>query len=396
MGIRYRKSIKIAKGVKLNFSKSGVSTTFGIPGFSYTVGKKGTYLNAGIPGTGLSYRTKVGGSTSGNRSGGNSAIAKDAIKAQNAELVQEYNSHVEEIINLYGQVQELETLSAYKNRLAQLRVKKYQREEIGEEMPSAEKLGAALEKQAKEIFTTAIPWKKAQINRQREEYVEKYFALRFSDQMKKWEERRSAFLMRQDAEEKRENEKFLSEYEEERVALEAAINGDECYVDLAIQNWLTSVELPLDFAVDFQYFSDKKLLALDIDLPEIEDLPQEKAKQLASGEMKIVPKSRKDLNADYVECVLGIAAFFASHTGNVSPLIDRILVSGYTQRRNAKTGELQDDYVYSVVFSRASFNEAKLREKNAKEFCMSFTNRCNILASGVMKVIVPYASDDIQ
>lgn len=59
MGLRYRKRVKIAPGVHLNFSKSGVSTSFGVKGASITKGKKGTYVNVGIPGTGLSYREKV-------------------------------------------------------------------------------------------------------------------------------------------------------------------------------------------------------------------------------------------------------------------------------------------------------------------------------------------------
>ena len=177
--------------------------------------------------------------------------------------------------------------------------------------------------------------------------------------------------------------------------MEAAIHGDECYIDLAIQEWLSSVELPLDFAVSFQYYPEKKLLAVDIDLPEIEDIPQQKAKQMANGTMKIVDKSRKDVCMDYVECVFGMAAFFASHMGNVSPIIEKILVSGYTQRRNGKTGDLQDEYVYSIVFGRYEFNEIKPKSATAKELCLSFQNRCNILSSGAMKAIVPYDVEEV-
>jgi len=63
MGLRFRKSIKIAPGVRLNLSKSGVSTTVGARGASVNIGKSGTYLNAGIPGTGLYMREKIGESS---------------------------------------------------------------------------------------------------------------------------------------------------------------------------------------------------------------------------------------------------------------------------------------------------------------------------------------------
>lgn len=57
--MRFRKSIRITKGIRINFSKSGVSTSFGGPGFSVTSGSRGTYLNTGIPGTGLYDRRKI-------------------------------------------------------------------------------------------------------------------------------------------------------------------------------------------------------------------------------------------------------------------------------------------------------------------------------------------------
>lgn len=59
MGIRYRKSIKICKGVRMNISKSGVSYTFGGRGASVNVGRNGTYLNTGIPGTGIYSRERL-------------------------------------------------------------------------------------------------------------------------------------------------------------------------------------------------------------------------------------------------------------------------------------------------------------------------------------------------
>lgn len=54
MAIRFRKSIKIAPGVRLNVSKSGVSTSIGGKGLTTNLSKKGTRVTASIPGTGLS------------------------------------------------------------------------------------------------------------------------------------------------------------------------------------------------------------------------------------------------------------------------------------------------------------------------------------------------------
>ena len=54
MALRIRKSIKIAPGVRINISKSGVSTSLGVKGATVNLSKRGTRVTTGIPGTGIS------------------------------------------------------------------------------------------------------------------------------------------------------------------------------------------------------------------------------------------------------------------------------------------------------------------------------------------------------
>ena len=56
MGFRFRKSIKLAPGVRLNLTKKGISSlSVGKRGASVNIGKKGTRGTVGLPGSGLSY-----------------------------------------------------------------------------------------------------------------------------------------------------------------------------------------------------------------------------------------------------------------------------------------------------------------------------------------------------
>lgn len=56
MGLRYRKSIKIAPGVRLNINKKSASISVGGKGLRYTVNSNGRKTKTvGIPGTGISY-----------------------------------------------------------------------------------------------------------------------------------------------------------------------------------------------------------------------------------------------------------------------------------------------------------------------------------------------------
>lgn len=55
MGFRFQRRVKIAKGVHLNLSKSGIGVSAGIPGARIGIGPRGVRKTIGIPGTGLSY-----------------------------------------------------------------------------------------------------------------------------------------------------------------------------------------------------------------------------------------------------------------------------------------------------------------------------------------------------
>ena len=56
MGLRFRKSVTLCKGIKLNFGKTGMSVSLGGKGYHKTINTKGQVTTSvGIPGTGIYY-----------------------------------------------------------------------------------------------------------------------------------------------------------------------------------------------------------------------------------------------------------------------------------------------------------------------------------------------------
>jgi Protein of unknown function (DUF4236) len=55
MGFRFRRSFKLAPGVRINLSKSGASTSIGVRGAHVTLGHGQVRETVGIPGSGISY-----------------------------------------------------------------------------------------------------------------------------------------------------------------------------------------------------------------------------------------------------------------------------------------------------------------------------------------------------
>ena len=61
MGLRFRRSFKIAPGVRVNLNKKSASVSFGPKGLKHTVSTTGkSHTTVGVPGTGLSYTTSGG------------------------------------------------------------------------------------------------------------------------------------------------------------------------------------------------------------------------------------------------------------------------------------------------------------------------------------------------
>ena len=62
MPLRFRRSKKIAPGIRLNASKRGLCVRLGPRGAGLSIGPSGTRVSAGIPGTGLYATEKISGS----------------------------------------------------------------------------------------------------------------------------------------------------------------------------------------------------------------------------------------------------------------------------------------------------------------------------------------------
>ena len=97
MGVRYRKSIKIGKGMKLNFGKKGASMSFGTKGLHYTINTSGRRTSSvGIPGTGASFVSSSGGrkrSSKRKSSGGRAKTGSRNMSYTNPYLRSSYCSY---------------------------------------------------------------------------------------------------------------------------------------------------------------------------------------------------------------------------------------------------------------------------------------------------------------
>ena len=121
MSLRFRKSMKLLPGVRLNFSKETVGLSFGVPGARYTINSKGRRtVSTGIPGTGIYNVETLSSGTRSSRSRNSSAteeafdavessgppapglFARKAERALNTFLLDIYNSdHPDDVASVF-------------------------------------------------------------------------------------------------------------------------------------------------------------------------------------------------------------------------------------------------------------------------------------------------------
>lgn len=423
--MRYRKRIKIAKGININLSKSGPSLSVGPRGASLTVGKKGVYGNAGIPGTGLYTRKKLSGSnqtlaSTQNQLGlevrfnidenGKILIKnKDGVEIRDESLLRKirrtdvykqaaeqlYQRKHEEIqgesdkfINIYQFTEPIKNEDFWEEELENLKHQKFIEEDYKVQKPTISNSENELVGIARKKIKSILFWTN---KAKRENYVSENLDDFHSGKVKEWENNLAKHKESEKARQK-EIENFNLEIDNRRNLINNyVLKGEESYVASAIEERLAEIELPVEFSIDYD-FNAQGSLFIDLDLPEIEHLPTTKAQILQSGKVSIKNKTQKETKQDYATCVCGLAFYFAGEFFNISPVIKEILISGYTQRMSKKTGNIEDQYVYSIIFKRDIFQELNIKNIDPIEALQNFESKIDKTASFELKTIEPFGN----
>ncbi|GGN60440.1 hypothetical protein GCM10011349_41980 [Novosphingobium indicum] len=135
---------------------------------------------------------------------------------------------------------------------------------------------------------------------------------------------------------------------------------DNDAIEEAVLNILGSLDWPGETNIAISYANGR--LLLDVDLPEIEDMPQSHW-TVSKVRLAIEPKkvSQKELAALYLEHVCSILVRLIGHSFAVTDLIRSVAVSAYTQR-SASTGRRENEYVAAVEIDRNSWSQVDLTQ----------------------------------
>lgn len=167
---------------------------------------------------------------------------------------------------------------------------------------------------------------------------------------------------------------------------------DEKAVESATEEVLKGLQMPYVFSASYEYDEGSQALLLDIDLPEVEDMPDEDEEVDKAGKTVHRRIPAADAHAHYATCIFSLCLYLAASIFSEAPGLAHIVCSGYTQRRNSK-GDLQDVYIVSIRFEREGLAGKDLSKvADPEAFCMGFENRCAKTSTGLFRKISPYES----
>lgn len=431
--MRFRKRIKIAPGINLNLSGSGVSTTIGPRGANVNIGKKGAYLNTGVPGTGLYNRTKISSSSQTHRSSNQtitnsqsqvnvkldlnedyepiitiynqngvditdeSKIArikrkpeyKENVKKLYLQAHEEIQAHDSSFTKLHLKIESLISINDTKNSLASLSLEKYKVQLFPESRPLKERTRYMLELESKKIKSIKF-WEN---KKRRKEFVENNLEERYNSTLNKWIQEKKKFDDNEKLEESNRNKEFLNTYNAKKATLQKFLDADTYLIHDYFQTVTSELDLEPEFAIDFEFNQEEKTFYLDVDLPEVEHIPNETSKILASGKISVKQKTQKQIDLDYAHCVTGLSYYIASLAFNCSPAINKVVISGYTQRINKSTGHLNDDYILSAIFRRELFSVINFKNVDPIDALENFEHRKALSKMFKFGIIEPYSKD---
>lgn len=436
MGVRFQRRITLCKGVHLNVSKSGIGISLGMRGASISTGPRGQYVNLGIPGTGLAFRQKVGDNSSDSSDSVNESNIRNSNYIEGSSINIKIDKDGKEFAYLTApdgtpyndeaMMRRVKKGAQYHELLEKVRRMKY------DDMKNKNDSCVYIYKSSPTIITEqdVIQERENPKNIIKQEYVihefdeaeprltafydkahnwalenvkynifnkkkkvhfaehQKMYEL-FEEAKKDWEKRKEEYYENEKKTKIIKDKEFEEDYKrrasEQAYIYDQVLNPTEDYINDTVKDVLSQIELPVEFSIDYAVAGRK--IELDIDLPEIEDYPQEVCTILSSGKLSVKHKTISELNKDYATGVIGMSFFFASILFNISPAIEQVSISGYTQRTNKKTGNIEDQYVYSVVFPRKNFSEINIQNIDPIQAITGFEHVMDITSKFELKTI---------
>lgn len=406
MAFRFQRRIRLAPGVRLNLSKRGLGLSVGPRGASLSMGPSGVRGHAGVPGTGLGYRRKLSGGGAGRQlrrgaepTASSQAAALDALLAEGGSLPVQLEIREDGRVDYFHG--DGSPMSSAEARVLRRHAEASLREQL---LAHCERLNADLDRLGRLHEETPPPESGGYVMRDfaepppppfQPEPADWRHAL-WSPARRRLEEenqrRRAEFDERYRAWEWRKAEHDAAEFSRHLRESEAVWDDPEAMAQ-TLGERLEEIDWPRETLIDFDLGSDVRTIALDIDLPGEEEMPDRywgmPPKQLRLTARKLSATRQRELYRDHVH---GIAFRVLGAVFARLPAVKEARVSGYRQLLDPATGGQHDQYLYSMKVTREQWERIhfdRLDQIDPVAAMEAFTLRRDMTSTGIFRDIEP-------
>ncbi len=436
MGFRFRRSVKIAPGIRMNFGLRGMSLSLGPRGASINVGNRGIYGNVGLPGTGLSYRGRLSLPPGKARSLEKTAdppltptidmsvqinlapdgsvtfmdeqgldlppkLVRSAFEQKSTHIRSWLEENAQEINRGYQEFVDIHIKTpppVYRSRFATLPFNEPPPAAgtpiaFNQPLPRPPRFGIVRRLISRLPILGRVLQRRQQLTVAT--YGHAYRAwLTASEKYAGDEQRRVA-----------ESQKRLTEWHNLKTAFEsrqmvAAADYERALasasLDIAaktLEQLFAGLDWPRETNVQFEIAEDGQRIILDVDLPEVDDAPGRIATVADNGRrLHYKELSETARRRNYARHVHGVALRLAGEVFAALPTPETVVVSGYTQRADSTTGREVDHYLLSVRLTRARLKKidfGALQEVDPISALECFEHRRIMSKTGIFTPIDP-------
>jgi hypothetical protein len=366
MGFRFHRSVRLLPGVRLNLGLRGMSVTAGIPGLSVNVGPRGVYRNLGLPGTGLSHRERIDtpgrdASTMGPPLSSDTSVEPNGDVRLRVQLSLDANGRL-----VIRDTSGGELAPAIERRLraeqadglfAWLDQREHEIDAGFDELSAIHLYTPSPEwslPHTPEPFDVPEPAPPAEISgepvgsdhgsrRGQGRRAGRGHGRVSSAPSTEWRHAREA------------HDRAQAAWPAER---ERQLRTEPEVMERALEDALDAITWPRATHVRFALDDTGARIIVDVDLPELEDMPSQDAERAARGfKLNVRTRPASEVRDAYARHVHGVLFRVTGTAFHVLPALDEVVISGYSQRRDPATARMRDDHLVSLRVTRAAWSQ---------------------------------------
>ncbi len=375
----------------MNLSGSGTSWTLGPRGASVGIGRRGASLNTGIPGTGLYARQSLSGnstssSSSSTRPGFKSVTLTVAVDdAGNITFTDESGTLISEELIAQAKKQQGDVIkNLIQKKCDEINTRIEDLGHLHHYLPAPEKhryqirpfpleLPVAPKPREPSLIARIIPQLKAKNTLANEQAAQVYQA-----EVDDW------------TTQKRRHEENETSYADHFLRLN---DGDFDLMAKHFSDVLSDISWPQETNVSFDLRTDGCMF-IDVDLPEIEDMPSKTAAYSGRGyKLSVKEMSATQVQKLYMLHIHSLGLRIAGEAFGCGETIKMVVLSGYSQRGNKATGNIGDEYLYSVRITRNAWTRLNFSRLDTVDPILAFGEfevRRDMSKTGVFTPVLPF------